>query len=307
MNIVSLNGEDLGGLSYNLCSAINELTEHHAINMVASNTWLSYPAMVQGKGQIIKQLRASMGDADVIHLNESPALLAYFGIDPKTCQDKTIIYHVHGNRFRRNRDNYLQYLKTRFPEAQILVSTPDLLSLVPEASWFPSVVPVEKYHREYTLGENTPPIIYNSATKPRKSVPLMRRVVRNLKAQGVELEMQAITKVPHQTNLSLKSKADIYFDGLRVFYGVNAIEAAAFEMPVVCGVYRECKEHLDSLGVGCGFKAFNKAEHEEIQAEVKRLVLDKAHRKKVGKDCFEYASKIHSSEAGVKRFMEIIE
>jgi len=307
MNIVSLNDQDLGGLSYNLCSAINELTDHRATNMTLRNTWLSYSSMVLGKRQAIKQLRALIDNTDVIHLNESPVLLSHLGIDPKTCQDKTIIYHIHGNRFRNHRINYLNYLKEHFPEALMLASTPDLLSLAPEASWFPSIVPVEKYHQEYVLGESTPPIIYNSATKPRKSVPFMKRVVNNLKAQGVEVEMQAITKVPHQTNLNLKSKADIYFDGLRIFYGVNAIEAASFEMPVVCGVFQPCKEHLEMLGVKCGFKSYTGAEQEEMRSEVKRLVLDRAYRKKVGKDCFEYASEVHSSEAGVKRFMELIE
>lgn len=307
MNIISLNNQDLAGLSYNLCTAINELTDHHATNMTLKNTWLTYPSMVLGKKQVRKQLHALMADTDVIHLNESPALLSHLGIDPKTCQDKNIIYHVHGNRFRGRHVNYLHYLKTHFPEATILTSTPDLLSFVPEASWFPSIVPVEKYHREHINTENTPPVIYNSATKLRKSAPLLKKVVKNLKAQGVELEMQMVTRVTHQSNLNRKSKADIYFDGLRVFYGVNAIEAAAFEMPVVCGISRRCKEHLDKLGVKCGFQAFNNADYNEMRDEVKRLALNQAYRKRVGKDCFEYASEIHSFEAGVKRFMKLIE
>ena len=307
MNIVSLNDQDLAGLSYNLCTAINELTDHHATNMTLKNTWLTYSSMVLGKRQVWKKLHALIADTDVIHLNESPALLSHLGIDSETCQGKTIVYHVHGNRFRVRRVNYLSYLRTHFPNAIILVSTPDLLDYVPEASWFPSIVPVEKYHQEYGPRTNTPPIIYNSATKLRKSAPLLKRVVRNLKARGVELEMQIVAKVAHQSNLSRKSKADIYFDGLRVFYGANAIEAAAFEMPVICGISRRCKEHLDELGIECGFQAFNNAEYDEMRDVVEHLALDKAYREKVGKDCFEYASKVHSSKAGVKRFMELIE
>jgi len=158
------------------------------------------------------------------------------------------------------------------------VSTPDLLSFVPEASWFPSIVPVEKYHKEYGHPrENAPLIIYNSATKPRKSAPLLKKLVGDLETRGVGLEIQQV-RTSHKNNLNRKSRADIYFDGLRIFYGVNAIEAGAFEMPVVCGISQRCKEHLDKLGMECGFQAFNLTDYGKKRDDEEYLALVKAYR-----------------------------
>ena len=171
VNILSVNFQDLAGLSYNLCTAINTLTDHHAVNVVLSSTWLRYPMMVAGKKEAALQVPKLLSDADVVHINEFPNLLSSMGCKLEGCEGKQIIYHVHGSRFRRKHTDYLRYMNAHFPDAIMLVSTPDMLSFIPEASWFPSIVPVEEYHDEYESQVNTPPIIYNSATKPVKVPP----------------------------------------------------------------------------------------------------------------------------------------
>lgn len=56
-----------------------------------------------------------------------------------------IVMHFHGSEVRGKRFNLLFELVVRFAD-KVLVSTPDLLSLLPEAEWLPNPVDTELFH-----------------------------------------------------------------------------------------------------------------------------------------------------------------
>ena len=97
MNILSLNISDLGGLSYNLCNAINKNTNHIARSIVDRRTFTYKPFMLKRKGSknFLKLLRRWVNNADVIHINEKWQCVKSYGLTAERCRGKTIIYHVH--------------------------------------------------------------------------------------------------------------------------------------------------------------------------------------------------------------------
>lgn len=317
MNIVSLNVSDLGGLSYNLCDAINRLTPHHAVNVVMTRTFTLKTVMLNLKRQIYlgkekefrKQLRREVKNADVLHVNEKWYCINGFRIDPKKCRDKTVIYHAHGSAFRRQSGNILRNFRSVFPHLRVITGTPDLVSYAPGSSWFPSIVPIKQLRKSYPRRRNRIPVIYYSPTG--SSSVVMRRVIdnvaRDLRSDGLEFDLQVTTKTLHSLNMRRKAKADIYYDEIAPspFYGINAIEAGAFEMSVVCDMNRFAKSYLLANGVTCPFPLAS--DESTLKYLLKRLIMDKPHRDKLGRAAYKYVRKMHSEKVCVKRFLELIE
>lgn len=287
MNILSLNIYDLAGLSYNLCSAINRYTDHQATSYTSKVGWIRYPRMSTSKNLV--QLA---NEADVIHINEAPGLLSKLG----SLKDKIYIYHAHGQWYRTHKDSI------RLPEGtKIIASTADLLEFLPEgAVWFPSVVPVEEYRQKYLIKRNKIPVIYHSSTKPRLGRPILKSLQAVLSGK-YDFRVESVEKLRHEDNLRRKAQADIYFDEIVHFYGVNAIEAAGFEMPVIFGATSFSRNYLED----CPFHLVNTKQ--EVFDYIEDLLRDPELREDHGKKNLQYVRGIHSPRVAVKKFMEIVE
>lgn len=317
MNIVSLNISDLGGLSYNLCDAINRLTPHHAINVVMTRTFTLKPVMANLKRQIYlgkedefrKQLRRWVKNADVLHINEKWYCIKGFRINPRECKDKTVIYHAHGSVFRRQGRRLLGQFRQIFPHLKVITSTPDLVKLAPGSSWFPSIIPIEQYRKTYTMRRNKIPVIYYSPTGSStvRVQRIMHRVAEDLRRDSLEFKVQVTTKTRHSTNLRRKAQADIYYDEIlpSPFYGVNAIEAGAFELSVICNMNQFAKAYLQARGINCPFLLAS--DEKTLKYLLKKLIMNKPYRDKLGHTAYDYVTKMHSEEACVKRFLELVE
>jgi len=319
MNILSLNISDLGGLSYSLCEAINKLTPHYAINVVATRTFTLKPVMANLKRQIFlgneekfrSNVRRWVKNADVIHLNEKWHCIQSYGLTAKNCRHKKIIYHVHGSIFRRNSAILLKKFRKLFPYLKIITSTPDLLKYIPrrKATWFPSIVPIEKYRQTYRIKRNNPPIIYysptGSSTKIMKAV--LNRVAKELKREGLKVELNVTTKTLHSTNMKRKAKTDIYYDEIEPspFYGVNAIEAAVFGMNVICNMNNYARQYMKNRKIKCPFLIAST--EEQLKQHLRKLITNKAYRNRRGRANYQYVLKTHSPSVCLKRFFKLVE
>ncbi len=318
MNILSVNSTDLGGLSYNLCEAINKLTSHYAINVVDSRTFTLKPVMANrnrriflGKGAEFKRnVRHWVENADVIHINEKWGCVSRYGLTKDNCKDKKIVYHTHGSIFRKHSAYLLKEFTRRFPHLKIITSTPDLLAYIPKdrkATWFPSIVPIERYRRTYKIKRNDPPMIYyspsGSSTKPMKAI--IGQVTAQLKREGLKFGLKITTMTHHTTNMELKSKADIYYDEIdpSPFYGVNAIEAGVFGLSVICNMNTYARQYMKKRK--CPFLLAS--DIKTLRIQLRKLIKDKAYRRKVGKVGYRYVKRMHSPKVCLKRFFKLVE
>ena len=321
MNILSLNIADLGGLSYNLCQAINKHTDHQARSILINRSFTRKPFMVRRKDskKFKRQIRSWVRNADVLHFNERWVNVAKYWIDPKQCKDKKIIYHAHGSIFRHKSRKILRLYRRAFPQMKIITSTPDLNRLAGEdATWFPSVVPILDYRKKYKRARtrekrNKPPIVYyspsQSSTKGMKNT--IRSVSRELRKEGVKFKLQVTTGTLHTKNMRMKAQADIYYDEIRPspFYGVNAIEAGVLEKAVICNMNPYARTYMKNLyeqeGINCPFTVV--ANRKPLKRALRKLVKNKKHRVEQGKLGLKYVRKMHGEQVCVKRFMELVE
>lgn len=316
MNILSLNISDLGGLSYNLCQAINRHTDHQARSIIEMRTFTKKPFMVRRSGseKFGKQLRRWVDNADVLHFNERWLNVPKYGIKPKQCEDKKIIYHAHGSIFRRSSKGILRLYRGAFPQMKIITSTPDLLMFAGEgATWFPSVVPILDYRKKYGIRQNKIPIVYyspsHSSSKARKSV--ISKTSKELWAKGLKFKLQITQNTLHTKNMAMKARADIYFDEITKlgFYGVNAIEAGVLEKAVIYNLSPYTRKYMNNLseqeGINCPFIAVTK--RNTLKKVLRKLVTNKKYRVNRGIAGLKYVREMHGEQIAVKRFMELLE
>lgn len=317
MNILSLNISDLGGLSYNLCHAINKHTNHLARSVVIDRTFTCKPFMIRkvvGDDDFLEQLHQWVCEADVLHFNEKPSIISMYKIDPEICKDKKIIFHAHGTVFRQGKGVLLAIFRKAFPQMKVITSTPDLLEHAGgDATWFPSVIPVTEYCRRYRRKRNNPPIVYYSPTgsSSKKDRNVIQEVSREMWATGTKFELQVTRNTLHSENMRRKALADIYYDEIlpSPFYGVNAIEAGALEKAVICNMTPYAQRYMKRLyeeeGIKCPFIVV--ATREPLKHILRRLVAYREYQIEVGEAGLEYVRKMHDEKVCIKRFMDLVE
>ncbi len=319
MNIVSLNKYDMGGMSYHLCRYINKLTDHHAVNIITAQSFTKKPFMMMKNDENLGEIKRLIRNADVLHFNEAYVWTPY-DFTPEMCHGKTIIYHSHGDTFR----NYHAKIKALYrnwnPNVKFITSTPDLLIYVKEGSWFPSISPLKEWRKQYKIKRNDPPIIYYSPSKSSVNRPwhwnVLNEVVQELDKEGYACQIKRVHSVLHEENMSQKAQADIYYDELQGFYGINALEAAAFELAVICGLMPFCRDYFRKQKINCGFNVVNvdffdkpptMRERNLLKNQLLKLLKDKQYRAQSGKQALDYLERTHSPEVCVKRFMSLVE
>ncbi len=165
-------------------------------------------------------------------------------------QGKTIVHHHHGHPdFRGNPEKYRRKYKER-KRTNLLVSTPDLLKLLPGAKWQPNLVPVDD--SLYTPLENKadePVIICHSPTrKDLKNTTEFIHAVNKLKKESkIPIELRLIENTSHKECLRLKRESHILFDHLQGYYGVSSLEGLSQGLCVVAGLDEWNKKHIKKI------------------------------------------------------------
>lgn len=308
MNIVSLNMQDSAGLSIALCEAINEHTSHHATCITRyPNFYMELPTHICAP-HATEETSTLIKNADVIHFNEVASLPHDYSTGP--CGDKTVVVHMHG--YYRQYTMLLDLYKKQFPHMKLILSTPDLYYVRREGEWFPSIVRVDHLRREYPVKRSNPPVVYFSPTwtgLPRGD-RAFKKVCRKLQREGLSFHAIMRTHIPHAMNLRLKSRADIYFDELGLFYGVNALEAAVFEMPVLCGMAPMCTAVIGEeppFNIIKRSDRFKDADTSMFKRELRNLIEDKQLRHRKGREALKYVRRVHDVEPCLERFFELCE
>lgn len=109
-----------------------------------------------------------------------------------------------------------------------LVSTPDLLTAVPQASWCPVVVDADVWRApEPALRRRVPVVLHLPSNPTVKGTDLVTPVLVRLEAEGL-IETRMPQRVPSDEVPALVAAADVVLDQFRLgIYGVAACEAMA--------------------------------------------------------------------------------
>ena len=132
----------------------------------------------------------------------------------------------------------------------LLVSTPDLLKLLPEAKWQPNLVPIhDPLYRPVENKPETPVIICHSPTRRdlKNTAEFIQATDKLKKSTHMPVEIRIVENMPHKECLSLKRESHILFDHLQGYFGVSSLEGLSQGLCVVAGLDDWNQQTLKSL------------------------------------------------------------
>lgn len=159
---------------------------------------------------------------------------------------KIIVHHHHGHHdFRGNPQKYQKKYAER-GRSNLLVSTPDLLRLLPNAVWQPNLVPI--HDPRFLPMEDKPPaplrIVHSPTRKDLKNTQEFLDACDNLKRQGLRFELDLIDNAPNNECLARKRRGHVLFDHLQGYYGVSSLEGLSQGLAVIAGLDDWCRRRM---------------------------------------------------------------
>lgn len=289
-----LTANDPAGMAIAFCRAINAYTGHscrlisseerYGINFAKD---IHIPNITQDNAkESFDEIHSLLTGSDIFHFHilsdESMT------VGPFTVKDfikgKSLLHHHHGHPdFRSNPDTYRE--KYRRLNRKALVSTPDLLKLMPEALWMPNLVPV---HDELftppaeTSGNENIRVCQSPTRKDLKNTVEFLEVVSDLKKTHTDLESVIIENTVYAECLSVKRSCDIHFDHMQGYYGVSSLESLSQGKPVIAGLDDWNTAHIREFA-GCDQLPWVVARNrEELRDELETLIMDSTLRTTLG-------------------------
>jgi len=241
MNILMITANDPAGMGIAFTHAINRYTEH-TCRLITTTTKYNFefekdlhvPDLAtqinndftdSGDSAGFEEIDHVLRKADVIHfhiLSDESMELGPIKVKDYV-KGKKVLHHHHGHPdFRANPMKYSQkYKKLR---RKVLVSTPDLLRLLPEATWQPNLVPMNNppYLPLSGSGNGRIRICHSPTRKDLKNTADFDAAVNSLQKRYAKLEKVIIENSFHEDCLRIKQACDIHFDHMQGYFGVSS-------------------------------------------------------------------------------------
>lgn len=176
---------------------------------------------------------------------------------------KNIVDYLNGNPSPPKSENFQERLIAEAVEFadSILVSTPDLLELVPQAKYFPVVYDIEALAAEIEQAQkllkdpNKIYILHSPSNVALKGTEIITAALENIKRKypdRVEIVLPHKTKqydLSHSVSryelFQLIGQADIVIDQLIIgWYGLQSIEALTAGKQVICYIEKNLEKYL---------------------------------------------------------------
>jgi hypothetical protein len=120
------------------------------------------------------------------------------------------------------------------------VSTPDLLKLIPEASWQPNLVPIDDplYLPEEPQASDSITIGQSATQKDLKNTDDLASAVSDINQKGIyqRVILNIIENTDHRECLKRKNMCHIIFDHMQGYFGVSSLESLSQGKPVIAGL-----------------------------------------------------------------------
>jgi hypothetical protein len=258
MDILMIAINDPAGTGILFSQALNRHTQHDCrlvtLETRYNHSWdhdLHLPCLDR---QGLEELESLLRESEVFHfhmtadehLRLGPFLVADY------IKGKAIVHHHHGHPdFRANPLKYQEKYR-RLGRGNLLVSTPDLLRLLPKARWQPNLVPVheDRYmplQRENKDWEGVLRLTHSPTRRDLKNTDELLRVVREMRQIGEEIELDLIDNVPHRVCLERKKISHACFDHMQGYFGMSSLESLSHGLATIAGLDDWCREHAAAM------------------------------------------------------------
>lgn len=188
------------------------------------------------------EIRDLIRGADVIHfhiLADEELRVGPIRVGDHVRPSTELVHHHHGHPdFRAHPAKYRA--KYALTGRRALVSTPDLLHLLPDATWIPNSVPIDEpllkpvHHTERS---RTPVLVSHSPTRrDLKNTDELLATAARLAARGVPIRVDLLENLRHVECLERKRHSDLCFDHLQGYFGMSSLEALSQGVPTIAGL-----------------------------------------------------------------------
>ena len=313
MNIVMLGQNDPAGMMITFANALNRYTEH-TVRVIARETRyqmdyeydLLVPAVVDENYDEIEEVLKS---ADIIHFHmliDENIMLGPLSLK-EYIKGKGLLHHHHGHfDFLVSADIYAEKYKRLGRKA--IVSTPDLLKLLPESSWQPNMVPLNEAdflpRTDHLGNQDCVRLVQAPTRKWHKHTAEFLRVTSKIEADHPNVETHLLEGKSYRECLKFKRNCHVCFDHMNGWFGIASLESLAHGIPVVAG--------LDDWNISA-IKSFTGADslpwvvarnESELEKQLSELVNDPNKRVEIGRESRAFLENHWTENHALKLLME---
>lgn len=185
---------------------------------------------------------------------------------------------------------------------EVLVSTPNLLLLVPQAKISAQVIDLN-YWKTSAIPLSTKDgiirVVHAPSYRATKGTEQIINAINNIKSKGYPVELVLVENLSHDRIKEIYEICDIGIDQILIgWYGKYSVEVMALGKPVICYIDPEYKKFRPDLPIVS-------ANAESLEQVLEDLIRNPELRGEIGKKSIEYVSKYHDVEKVVDQLFEI--
>ena len=318
LRILMIGQNDPAGMMIAFANAINRYTEHTA-RVVSLRTVYSmdyeYDLEIPRLNEDFSELEHLLKTSDIFHfhmlMDENHQLGPFLIKD--YIKGKKLLHHHHGTYdhqlFLATASEYNARWKKLNRRA--IVSTPDLLKLLPVATWQPNLVPLfeaDFLPREDHLANQEQVKIAQAPTRKwDKHTKEFLRVSRRLCEEFPFVQSQIIEGCSYRQCLKSKRSCHMVFDHMNGWFGISSLESLAQGVPVFAGLDEWNIRHIcDWTGVDSLPWQVVKSE-DELYYGMREMVLSPEKRVKVGSESRKFMETVWNENRVIEMLLKTYE
>lgn len=324
MKVLNLCFADMAGAGYTLAHALNKRKDVQAINIRANNNYIDYPTIAEMRYYREETCRQMVYSADVVVFHT--AIKPFFSglhLDAAQLKDKKKLLYFHGSDVRTYGKDIVKQAEEMFGVGgyETLVSTPDLLRLIPTGVWMPVARPIDEIKRVYGMcgqdhralkafdGDIRKVVVTHAPTsQERKGSALFFRIITELILNNPLVEYQVVQNFTWDQCLRVMARTNVYYDQHVIgAYGLAAIEASIFRAAVFCRLDPDVIEIMEREFPTVKNPFIQWADDDDLRSKSKLLTENPSLARKFGTKGYEYAKTVHDEKPVADRFMKVVE
>jgi len=319
MRVLNLCFSDNAGAAYTLSHALNKLG-HTSINLRAQNNYINYPtiASVSNYSREDCARLAEKSDTVVFHSAIMPFIQG-LGLDMSILDTKKKVVYFHGSELRAGAPMLLKQADEYLGNYQTLVSTPDLLEYVEHGTWMPCIRSFNELTQQFGKSKTdtealkeygvpfTKTLLGHSPTNPQvKGTQIFQKAITRLLDVYPNAEYVSITNQAWDSCIRTMSSLDLFFDqALLGSYGLAAVEASIFKIPVFCYISEKTASAMEELS-GCENPFIQWKDEDELIERIYYLCEHPEEKVKFGSSAYRYCQLVHDEKPGAERFIKAV-
>jgi len=318
MHILMLAVNDPAGMAIAFAGAINRHTPH-TCRLVTLETrynhgWKADLHLPDLDPYGLCEVEHLLKTSDVFHFHMTADEDVAFGpfLPRDYMAGKLIVHHHHGHPdFRGNPEKYRAKYRER-GRKKIMVATPDLMRLCPEAHWMPNFVPQDEPlllpmgGKPRAPGEGPVLVGHSPTRKDLKNTDDLIRSMAELAAADEPVELDMIDNAPNAECLRRKRRCHVVFDHLQGYYGVSSLEALSQGVPTISGLDAWNRGKIEEF-TGTDDLPWVVASPANLTATLRDLIHDPDRREDIGKKSREFIEQRWSDRIAAQRLARFYE